>query len=76
MQEDGYRNEVLPPGIKKRIAIEAAASLSWYRYTGQEGAVIGLDRFGLSAPGEEVMRAFGFTTEHVCEVARQMMQRK
>lgn len=76
MQEDGYRNEVLPPGIKKRIAIEAAASLSWYRYTGVEGAVIGLDRFGLSAPGEEVMQAFGFTTEHVCEVARQLMQEK
>jgi transketolase len=76
MQEDGYRNEVLPPGIKKRIAIEAAASLSWYRYTGLEGAVIGLDRFGLSAPGEEVMQAFGFTAEHVCEVARQLMQEK
>lgn len=76
MQEEGYRNNVLPPNITKRIAIEAAASLSWDRYTGLEGAVIGLDRFGLSAPGDEVMKEFGFTTEHVCEVSRQMMQRK
>lgn len=76
MQEEGYRNNVLPPNITKRIAIEAAASLSWDRFTGLEGAVIGLDRFGLSAPGDEVMKEFGFTTEHVCEVARQMMQRE
>lgn len=73
MQDQSYRDEVLPPAIKKRIAIEAGASLSWYRYVGDAGEIIGLDRFGLSAPGEEVMRVFGFTVDHICATARGML---
>jgi transketolase len=67
-QDKAWRDAVLPPGIR-RVAVEAGATMSWYKYVGLEGAVVGLDRFGESAPGGEVMKYFGFTAEHVAEVA-------
>jgi transketolase len=67
-QDKAWRDSVLPPGIR-RVAVEAGATMSWYKYVGLEGAVVGLDRFGESAPGGEVMKYFGFTAEHVAEVA-------
>ena len=54
-QPEAYRREVLPPEVKKRIAIEAGATLGWYKYVGEEGKVIGIDRFGASAPGKVVL---------------------
>ena len=57
-----------PPGVR-RVAVEAGATMSWYKYVGLEGAVVGLDRFGESAPGPAVMKYFGLTAEHVAEVA-------
>jgi transketolase len=67
-QDKAWRDKVLPPGVR-RVAIEAGATMSWYKYVGLEGAVVGLDRFGESAPGPAVMKYFGFTAEHVAEVA-------
>ena len=67
-QDKAWRDSVLPPGIR-RVAVEAGATMSWYKYAGLEGAVVGLDRFGESAPGPAVMKYFGFTAEHVAEVA-------
>jgi transketolase len=67
-QDKAWRDLVLPPGIR-RVAVEAGATMSWYKYVGLEGAVVGLDRFGESAPGPVVMKYFGFTAEHVAEVA-------
>ena len=67
-QDKAWRDAVLPPGVR-RVAVEAGATMSWYKYVGLDGAVVGLDRFGESAPGGTVMKYFGFTAEHVAEVA-------
>lgn len=58
-----YREKVLPSGVKTRIAIEAGATLGWERYVGSEGAVIGIDRFGASAPGDVLYKKFGLTVD-------------
>lgn len=60
-----YRRSVLPPEVRARISIEAASTFGWERYVGSEGDIIGLDRFGASAPGEVLMREFGFTVENI-----------
>jgi transketolase len=73
MQPREYRDAVLPPTIPARLAIEAAATQGWCRYVGERGDVIGVDRFGASAPGPVVMREYGFTVENV--VARALAMR-
>lgn len=72
-QPVAYRESVLPSAVRRRVAIEAGASLGWEHYVGLDGAIIGLDRFGASAPGEVVMEHLGFTVEHVVEVARKLL---
>jgi transketolase len=64
-QDDAYRESVLPAGVKARVAVEAAVTEGWYKYTGLDGAVVGIDRFGESAPAGELFREFGFTVENV-----------
>lgn len=64
-QDAAYRDTILPPSVKKRVAIEAGASFGWHRYVGDEGMVIGIDRFGASAPYKVLAEKFGFTTENV-----------
>jgi transketolase len=68
-----YRDAVLPPGVPSRVSVEAGASLGWERWVGSEGAIMALDRFGLSAPYGGIMEGFGFTAEHVAEVARAVL---
>lgn len=68
-QELAYRQAVLPDNVSARIAIEASASDGWYRFVGTRGKVIGLDRFGASAPATDVFKECGFTVEHVIAVA-------
>jgi transketolase len=70
-----YRDAVLPPTVSRRLAVEAGATFGWDRWVGAGGAVIGLDRFGASAPGEVVLRELGFTTEHVVARARTLLGR-
>jgi transketolase len=74
-QDRSYRNAVLPPAVRKRVAVEAGVTFGWYKYVTHEGTVVGIDRFGESGPGEEVMQAFGFTVEKVCNQARAVLQR-
>ena len=75
-QLESYRNKVVPPGVPL-LAIEAGASLGWNSYVGPQIAVIGVDTFGASAPGPDVMRHYGFTVENVCEqTARVLRQAK
>jgi transketolase len=74
-QPQSYRDAVLPPSVSARVSIEAASPFGWERYVGLEGAIIGIDRFGASAPGPVVMRELGFTPEHVVETARAVMKR-
>ena len=64
-QPQSYRDTVLPPSVRARVSIEAAAPLGWEWYVGFDGAIIGVDDFGASVPGPVVMREFGFTPEHV-----------
>ena len=73
-QEAAYKEKVFPQTVKKRIAIEAGATMGWYKYITDEGAVIGIDRFGESAPGEELMEEFGFTPENVVKQAKQLIK--
>ncbi len=67
-----YREEVLPQSCRRRVAIEAGVVDLWYRYVGLDGKVVGLHRFGLSAPGNLVMKEFGIDAEHVIEAARSL----
>jgi transketolase len=64
-QDDAYKQSVLPKGVKKRLGIEMGVSLGWHKYVGDEGAIIAIDTFGASAPGETVIKEFGFTEENV-----------
>lgn len=64
-QDKAYKQSVIPPTVKKRLAIEMGASFGWDRYTGDEGEILAIDRFGASAPGERIMQEFGFTPENV-----------
>jgi transketolase len=73
-QEEAYREEVLPRSCRKRLAIEAASPMGWERYVGLDGAVIGMDGFGASAPGGKLMEHFGFTSANVVEQARLLLQ--
>jgi transketolase len=69
-QSDDYKESVLPKACTKRVAIEAGVSGLWYKYVGSEGAIVGIDRFGISAPGDTVMSELGMTPEHLVEVVK------
>lgn len=73
-QSDDYKKQVLPPSIRKRVAIEAGVTLGWERYVGTDGAILGIDRFGASAPYETLYQEFGFTAEHVAAAARKLLK--
>ncbi|HET9107145.1 MAG TPA: hypothetical protein VFN79_08120 [Steroidobacteraceae bacterium] len=73
-QDEAYRESVLPRSVKPRLAVEAGATLSWWRYVGNEGGVIGIDRFGLSGKGAEVLAHFGLTAQHVGHEARELLK--
>lgn len=72
-QDRSYRDDVLPPLIKKRLAVEAGTTLGWERWVGDEGKVIGIDKFGASAPGDFVMKEYGFTVENVVNHAKTVL---
>ncbi len=72
-QDAAYRDSVLPPGVKARVAIEAGAGALWHRWAGEDGAIVALDRFGASAPGEVLMKEFGFTAGHIAAEARRVL---
>jgi transketolase len=74
-RSDSYRESVLPASVTARVVVEAGATRGWGHITGPHGAVVGLDRFGASAPGERVMEELGFTADHVASVARASMAR-
>ncbi len=71
-QSDEYRESVLPSACTRRVAIEAGVSGLWWKYTGSEGRVIGVDRFGISAPGGTVMKELGMTPQNVVKVANEL----
>jgi transketolase len=74
-QDAAYREAVLPTGVRARVAVEAAHPDYWYRFVGLDGAVVGIDRFGMSAPGPVIMRELGMTVENVAAAVRGVVQR-
>ncbi len=73
-QDRVYRDSVLPPEIPARLSVEAGSTMGWRRYVGERGGVLGVDRFGASAPGEVVMLEYGFSVENVCERALALLE--
>jgi transketolase len=72
-QPPEYRERVLPSSVRKRLAVEAGVTLGWQKYVGLDGAVVGRDGFGASAPVKDVMKHFGFTTENVYNAAKALL---
>jgi transketolase len=72
-QDASYRDRVLPRGVP-RVAVEAGVTDFWRKYVGLDGAVVGIDRFGESAPAGELFKHFGFTAQHVAEAARSVLK--
>ena len=72
LQPAAYREEVLPSSCRRRVAIEAGVSALWWKYVGLDGKVIGIDRFGLSAPGNKVMEVLGITAQSVVDAAKSL----
>lgn len=73
-QDAAWKESVLPAAVRPRLALEAASADYWRKYVGLDGDVLGLDRFGASAPGKEMFRQYGFTPEHALEKARALLQ--
>jgi len=73
-QDQAYRDSVLPPDVRRRVSVEIGVPLGWERWVGDEGAVIGLDRFGASAPAAAIFEHLGFTAERVADVARRVVR--
>jgi len=75
-QPRSYRDSVFPPSTRARLAVEAGATQGWCKYVGDGGDVIGVDRFGASAPGKTMMHEYGFTVKNVCQHALKLTAQK
>jgi transketolase len=73
-QTKEYQQHVLPPGVNKRLAVEAGASAIWYQFVGSDGAIIGLDRYGESAPAAELFDYLGFSVNNIVKQAKDLIQ--
>ncbi|MGI5399785.1 transketolase [Streptomyces sp. CA-135486] len=73
-QDQGYRDSVLPPAVKARVAVEAGIGLTWHRFVGDAGRIVSLEHFGASADGKVLFREFGFTAENVAAAARESLE--
>ena len=74
-QPQEYRDSVLPPNVRARVAVEQASTFGWERYTGLDGRIIGMRTFGASAPLKELQKKFGFNPEHVVEAAKELLEK-
>jgi len=74
-QPQSYRDEVMPPGVKARLAVEAGVPLGWRDWVGDAGDIIGITSFGASAPGKEIFYHYGFTVENAAERAKKLLVR-
>ena len=72
-QTEAYRESVLPKSVKARVVVEAGVTDAWYKYAGFDGKVVGLDRFGESAPAGELFKEFGFTVENVVKAVESVL---
>jgi transketolase len=74
LQDDRYRESVLPAAVRRRVSVEIGVPLGWERYVGDEGAIVGLDHFGASAPAATIFEHLGFTADRVADVARRVVR--
>jgi len=72
-QGEAYKDLVLPPALRKRVAVEAGTPLSWHRYTGLDGIIIGIDHFGASGPSAVLFKEFGFTPSNIAARAKELL---
>ena len=72
-QDAAYRESVLPLSVRKRAVVEAGSSMSWGKYIGLDGCYITMDNFGASAPAKELFKKFGFTTENVVGIIKEII---
>jgi transketolase len=72
-QDEAYKKSVLPPDVRARVSVEAASVFGWERYVGDSGAIVGMTTFGGSAPAKDLFKKFGFTVDHVIEVAKKVL---
>ncbi len=72
-QSKEYKESVFPPKIKKRLVVEAASPFGWSKYAGKEGLIIGIEKFGESAPGDEIMKEYGFTVDNLVSSAKNLL---
>jgi transketolase len=73
-QDEAYRESVLPSSIRRRVSIEAGVPLGWERWAGSDGAIVGIDHFGVSAPADTIFEHFGFTIPRLAEVGRRVVR--
>ncbi|MFB4167401.1 transketolase [Virgibacillus sp. JSM 102003] len=73
-QSESYKNDVLPPNVKKRLAIEMASPFGWERYVGDQGSILGIDGFGASAKGDKVIEEYGFTVDNVVDHVESLLK--
>jgi transketolase len=74
-QNPAYRDSVLPPDVRARVAVEAASGFGWAQYVGSDGAVLAMQSLGASAPLQQLLQKFGFTAEHVVAAAKEQIAR-
>jgi transketolase len=74
-QDQAYRDSILPPGLRARLAVEAASPMGWHRWVGEDGDILAMEGFGASAPAKALYKHFGFTGENVAARARAVMER-
>jgi transketolase len=72
-QPQAYRDQVLPPAVRARVAVEAAVAQPWYRWVGDGGAVLGIERFGASAPYQRIYQELGLTADNVVRKAKELI---
>ena len=74
-QDQNYQDQVIPPAVRARVAMEAGATMPWYRLTGLDGKVLGIDHYGASAPAKTLFKEYGFTAERVVDAARALVKK-
>jgi transketolase len=72
-QDKAYKEKILPPSIRKRLAVEAGSVLGWHKYVTDEGAILGMTNFGESAPAGDLMKFFGFTVDNVVKKVKELV---
>ena len=73
-QSEKYKESVLPSKVRARVAVEAGATMPWFKYVGLDGKIIGIDRFGESAPAGKLFDKFGFTVSNVVETVKEIVK--